>query len=775
MSKPSGQYNFRIQKTLSQSTNIDKNGSYKMTGEQNNHTKENINQEVIRKKELQTLENVSVSVSASSSTSYSSDNQVKQLKLDDTESNSSLYSNKVFRTRKSSGKHQMAACCSCKKRRKKCDGQYPVCNNCKRFGTECTMIYAPNGKEIRRDYLETLENSIKTLKDKVLHLESTTSEISFSSSPDSAYEDQTVRYPPTLNKEKDLAQEVGFISLGAAGESCYIGETSAYSIAKVISSSINCIPVATNTLLDKTSSVFIFELPFRFPSLETANGLLLCYKTSVHCQYPFLDWPFIEKCFNLIIKEKGQDPIANFFIFMIFAISSQIQDVSNNKASSSYTKSYYEKAFETVEKVIGLITIHTVQAYLLMAVFSQKMPDGVSGWQAVGLAIRTAVVLGLHRKSYHKKNEPITNEIRMLQDLKSRIFWSAYGIERINGLVLGRPFSISDIDIDAPFPIETVDTKVGCHVVKLRRIQSSICTFIYKPIQLLDKPEDVDATRVEILLELNDWMAKFPYKEEPSSTFETNNWSLISYHNSILLLLRPIILEVAKSKENSPKRYLEWFKVFTESASAVCINYKNMHLKRKMSYTWLAMHCCFVSGISFLYCIWLDRSLKVLKWKRKSLVYETISSCQTILYVLAERWESASRFRDSFERLSTIVNSYIDSTDDKACDNMDDILTSGVFIDGSIEIDSYLIGRNFKDKFKHRSSIGGETDGISTPYANGFSTSTEPSTSNSYDFLDCDINNDKMDSLWEFLDTTGDKYLRDLFNEMEDSINLNSI
>lgn len=676
-----------------------------------------------------------------------------------------------YKTRRS-GKHQMAACCSCKKRRKKCDGQYPVCHNCQKLGIDCTMIHPPTGREIKRDYLETLERSVHDLKEKIHMLENNKTnfeDMSQLSSVSSEKISSPPMYPPTVNKDRDLAQDVGYISLGAAGESCYIGETSAYSIAKIISSSINCLSTNISSSKESANPIFIFELPFRFPSLDTSEELLECYRKSVHCQYPFLDWNFIERCFDSVVKEKKNDTIPLFFIFMVFAISSQIQDVARNKISSSYTKSYYLKAFENIEKVIEPVNLYTVQAYLLMAVFSQKMPDGVGCWQTVGMAIRTAVVLGLHRKPYHKKNEPFSTEESLLQDLKSRIFWSAYGIERINGLVLGRPFSISDIDIDAPFPLDNNnEVRIACHVIKLRRIQSSIYTFIYKPIQLVDTPEDLDATRVEIMLELNEWMSTFPYKDNANSTFETNNWSLISYHNSILLLLRPVILGIARSKENAVPRDLEWFKVFTESASAVCINYKNMYLKRKLSYTWLAMHCCFVSGISFLYCIWLDRSLKVLKWKRKSIVYETISACQTILYVLAERWSSATRFRDSFERLSSIVNAYIDSEElnDRLIATHDSSLTSGVFVDGSIGIESYLTGKQFKEKFKHRGSCGESNAFSFTPTEQASDTVIEDNNT-------CNADHD-LDSLWEFLDTTGDKYMRDLFSEMEESIGLNN-
>lgn len=697
--------------------------------------------------------------------------QFKNISVDEKQSllnnSASSIDARKYRRRRSGGKHQMAACCACKKKRKKCDGKYPICSSCEKHGKECTILYAPTGREIRRDYLDQLEsflerreNYIKELEFK-LHMHDserkTFSPLVSGSLNDTTDSDSPPKYPPTVNLNKDLAEDVGYISLGAAGEPCYIGETSAYSLAKVINSSINCFPLSKTKILDLKVEEFS-SLPFRFPSKETVNRLISCYRKTVHCQYPFLDWTFVEKCVEKVIKRKEKDPISNYFLFMILAIGSQIEASTNTTIFLSYTKSYYLKAFETVSTVVESITHQTVQAYLLMAIFSQKMPDGVSGWQATGLAIRTAVVLGLHRKPYYRNNESVSNEQRQLQDLKSRIFWSAYGIERISGLVLGRPFCISDVDIDAPFPIETQDTNVACHLVKLRRIQSSICSFIYKPLHLMGEAEDLDSTRIEILLELNEWMTTFPYKHNPLSAFETDDWSVISYHNSVIILLRPIILEISRLKENSPTRYLEWFKMFTESASAVCINFKNMYLKKKLSYTWLALHFCFVSGISFLYCIWLDRTLHVLRWKRKSLIYETIDACQTSLYVLAERWDSASRFRDWFEKLSNIVKVSVDpQVENESHTGTTNLINSSVFVDERLELDLFLQNRVAKNK--NKMGISGETGSITSPNA-----SLNLDTKNINDFT--------LESLAEFLDSTGDNYLKDLFYEMEDNMSL---
>lgn len=68
------------------------------------------------------------------------------------------------KTHRRSSKHQMAACCGCKRRRKKCDGKYPVCSDCEHLGLQCTLIYPPKGQEISRDYLERLEKKVQRLQ-----------------------------------------------------------------------------------------------------------------------------------------------------------------------------------------------------------------------------------------------------------------------------------------------------------------------------------------------------------------------------------------------------------------------------------------------------------------------------------------------------------------------------------------------------------------------------------------------------------------------------------
>jgi hypothetical protein len=60
------------------------------------------------------------------------------------------------------------------------------------------------------------------------------------------------------------------------------------------------------------------------------------------------------------------------------------------------------------------------------------------------MAVRTSVELGLHRNVRDlAETQPHVDQVR------KRLFWSALILERKVAITLGRPFSLSDDDIDA--------------------------------------------------------------------------------------------------------------------------------------------------------------------------------------------------------------------------------------------------------------------------------------------------------------------------------------
>jgi hypothetical protein len=61
----------------------------------------------------------------------------------------------------------------------------------------------------------------------------------------------------------------------------------------------------------------------------------------------------------------------------------------------------------------------------------------------IGLATRICIELGFHRRVSPTMKGGLETEMRR------RIFWSCYCLDRQVSIILGRPFAISDRDIDA--------------------------------------------------------------------------------------------------------------------------------------------------------------------------------------------------------------------------------------------------------------------------------------------------------------------------------------
>lgn len=710
--------------------------------------------------------------------------------------------------RRRSTKHLTAACCSCQKRRKKCDGAYPRCQSCVKLGIECTVIFHAMGREIRRNYIESLEDEVATLRAKLaagasgrllpMPLGLSLGASGSAGGPPATTATGVLHRLPSSKAEPAGSDTQLYQQQPQSSPHTNSDKPTSEKIQNLINTSLN---IFTK---EKDQVGFYHGTPspkprnsFRTPSRLTAKNLMQVYKRAVQSQYPFLDWAYIEQCYeDVIVQKSQQDKTASFFIFMVLAIGSQLSHVPNS--SDNYTKEYYDVAFESAQLVVTTVDLKCVQAYLLMAIFSQKVSDGDAVWMTTGMALRACSILGLHQAP------PATDAAGAeLQNLKSRIFWSAYGIERLNGLVLGRPFAISDPDITTPYPLENEDSKVSNSVLKLRVIQSNISSFIYNNARN-EKIND-DSTKIGILIELNEWMSAFPNKEGDEPYFESHDWCTVSYHNSILYLLKPTINSIAKNKLNSSKRDFEWFKIFTESASICCIIHTKLMRSVELNYSWLTMHCCFMAGMSFLYCIWIDMTINVLQWKRDSIIYETINACSSLLSKFAQKWERCTIFKDSFERLSKNVLNQLERnssvtliqttnenqnqnpilltapassiSNNTTGPNNTPILSSsssapvisqisprvihqvindaenGLLLN-DIDIDSYV--RTPNDIFSFDDIEPLNKHSLDKPEDIGTTGSTGANV---------DINDHA--GIWDFLDTTGDIYLKNLYNDME--------
>lgn len=519
-------------------------------------------------------------------------------------------------------KNHGVACCFCKKRRKRCDGGFPRCGACVNAGIPCTFVDSVTGRELPRDYIEKLEA-------KVARLES-----------EGERRDQSPRQNVELLIPKLFTKTYW-----------HVNNVPSFGIGNGSTGGAAANPK---------------------PSYETGHKLLELYKDRVQRRYPFLDWPWVLECFKKVFQQETVEAEATTFVYLILAIAAEMSEVPEERNSAS---KFYSIALEHGYSTLDGNSVRSVQLCLLLTIrLLVKPTDRLDEsydklWHLAGVTVRTAVALDLHRKLGSPRGMVDGLEQHVLQNLRSTVFWCAYSIERLIAMTVGRPFCISDVDIDAPLPEEEPEEEEEAQqeggkapsssnsgviqMFKLRRIQSSICMCVFGPRKFLDNEDEVNQTRQQILLELGEWKNAVP------NTKDLNKWARISYHQSAIWLLRPVLLQIEQNTLTNEA--VEWFQVLRNSASEISSSYNDVLCPSLLPLSnnldpLTTVHSLFVAGVTYMYCIWLDRKLKLTPSKNQlhdlEISIAVIKLYERMLLNLAEQFPIAIMQKEIFMLLS---------------------------------------------------------------------------------------------------------------------------
>ncbi|EGG08218.1 uncharacterized protein MELLADRAFT_62034 [Melampsora larici-populina 98AG31] len=319
--------------------------------------------------------------------------------------------------------------------------------------------------------------------------------------------------------EDDLVNGIGFLSLTSGAEPLVLrrstGSSSVSGRSLIPSQSLPDLPVPTERQHSKTqsssssvcsdsssSSVLPFRIPldirpkFLFPFLPTSkslsNEIFVTVYSTIQSRYSFMNFALLRVwheqrdlfCGSQEVQESDERTAA-FFLWLTYAIGVRLLE-GRGKAldglashevriihhacrtifeehlhllTLNLTQHYFQAALQYFDHVQSNIT--TIQALLFLAMYSFRSEKGLSAWHLSGLAIRTALELGLHRKTPRNKTKHPWEE-----ETRKRVWWSVYCLERTIALQLGRPIAIQDKDIDIPLPLD-----IDCFVTDAHKIR----------------------------------------------------------------------------------------------------------------------------------------------------------------------------------------------------------------------------------------------------------------------------------------------------------------
>ncbi|KAF2815270.1 uncharacterized protein BDZ99DRAFT_485662 [Mytilinidion resinicola] len=488
-------------------------------------------------------------------------------------------------------------------------------------------------------------------------------------------------------EDASLVDGVAYLSLCASGtaddsanDPFYFGSSSGASIARMIQSSIfrtkrhadGATPkqgkVARNTSISSISSAFPIDSALEFPPPDEAEPLFRVFFDRLHSRWPTLDRALYTSFFKRQY-EKGAIPIVERSIMhLIYAISARYMQLTK-MACEIDPEVHFGAAVEPMEYILDQHNVSTVQFLTLLAVFGQRSPYGAGVWSQVRYAITLCIELGLHRKP--SASTPVKNSRDL--EIRKRTFWSCYGLDRLTSLLLGRTFAIADRDINADLPSvaqEFWDLSAAQsppegptswsnimpfnHIIRLRQIQSKIHRIVFR-VDVTPAPNDrarLDAKMANIHAELDEWVKAIPFPpkdaQEPAwmympdkSYHDSSEYFTLQYHKTVLSLYTSLLPVIP----STDPRFISC----GNSSAQICLAYRRLHQQRILSFTVIALHSCFIAGLTLIYCLWRDRSLFSYD------VLDATRACSQTLTLFGEKWTGSTKYGDIFEALSGSV------------------------------------------------------------------------------------------------------------------------
>lgn len=272
----------------------------------------------------------------------------------------------------------------------------------------------------------------------------------------------------------DLVSDFGFLSVNATARDFY-GFTSAMSYARLILWACSKEPLPEG-------------LTQPLPPRQAANQLIQRYLDNVYLLLPVFDEvTFYLSVDNLYSRGPDHaDPNDQWSVRLVLAIS--CASMSQQRGDIFYMQGigHMVAALEHSENVFHPGAISSIQALVLLAEYAMLDHHHFDSWGLIGAASRAMVDLGLHQDP---PKGTLMSKAKL--ELRRRVYYCVYALDRSTSLVQSRAFSFSDdsAKVKVPFkktPSAPTTPSTGpsqflwsqsCHhaldLIELRKLQSA--------------------------------------------------------------------------------------------------------------------------------------------------------------------------------------------------------------------------------------------------------------------------------------------------------------
>jgi hypothetical protein len=184
---------------------------------------------------------------------------------------------------------------------------------------------------------------------------------------------------------------------------------------------------------------------------------------------PIVDETALWTSFNQVYAHDTASPFDHFLLRIMMA-TSLIASPNSNAAQARYDAvTNLREALSYINYILRPGSVGSMQTLLLLAVYSVMDPTYFDWWTLLGSASRAMVDIGMHHDPPKSANMP-----RSELDLRRRVFWCTYSLDRMAALILHRDFSIEEGSVNVAFPSAASTPAAALAMFQLRVLQTEV-------------------------------------------------------------------------------------------------------------------------------------------------------------------------------------------------------------------------------------------------------------------------------------------------------------
>lgn len=259
-------------------------------------------------------------------------------------------------------------------------------------------------------------------------------------------------------------------------------------------------------------------------------------------------WPVVHSLWARDVHDRRHSLTDDFemtMLHLVYATAGRFIETTG-EVGDFHVKQHFASALQSLDTILEFNDLRSIKALMLLAVYCLRDAAGAGAWTYSRTALLIAIDHGLHRQTKALSRVSLENELR------KRLFWACYAFDRQISIPMGRPFGISDRDIDIDLPLDVDEAitdeqlaliqptsisrkgSIGndsgnstsltsfVHVIRLRQIESDIQQRVYR----VDKSMPIEDPVIdEFLRRLDRWKAMIPedtrrFKDAPGVPFD---------------------------------------------------------------------------------------------------------------------------------------------------------------------------------------------------------------------------------------------------------------